>query len=720
MSIPTLDSERATSTSHVDGRSGGTTATDRDRKSNTAARKVIRLFRSRVPFTASTTLLILVAGLLTASLWDAASDQAWFAQIAYGLPSLTEGRWWTPFTGTLFALSPIIYLPMAGSFVLIVGLTEWRLGTRTTALVTVTGHLVGVIGAALVLWLTAQTDWVWAQELFGQLDVGFSAGALAALAVLSATLTPPWRLRLRLGLISYVGVSFLFVGSLADVEHLIAVAVALPLGSRVVRQEVVPSWPGRREWRLFAATGLALTAVIEVVASLVPADGPVGSTRMLSDSWFGVLFSVLVVALIVNAIRHGKRFAWWIAVALATLNVATATEFVLSGESSESAGLIVSVGLLWAVELAVLLIGQRAFTARARRRIRSNAGSMSDSDPALAKRMVRHYGGSNLSWMTTWPANRSFVTASGDGLLAYQSHAGVLIGLGDPIGVNSSHAGTVRDFAAMADRIGAIPALFSAGAETRDVATSLGWRHVEVAQDTIVDLPGLRFRGKPWQDVRSALNRADREGIGFRLVTLAEQDPALLTQVRHLSQDWVADKGLPEMGFTLGGLAQAMDPQVRVGLAVDRTGHLHGMTSWLPVYGRNGQVRGWTLDLMRRRDSAFRPVMEFLIASSILAFQAQGAQFVSLSGAPLAKVGHADDAPSEAGVERLLDLLGANLEPLYGFRSLHAFKTKFSPRYEPMYLAYRDEADLPRIGIAITRAYLPGVRLSQLLQLVSH
>jgi hypothetical protein len=37
-----------------------------------------------------------------------------------------------------------------------------------------------------------------------------------------------------------------------------------------------------------------------------------------------------------------------------------------------------------------------------------------------------------------------------------------------------------------------------------------------------------------------------------------------------------------------------------------------------------------------------------------------------------------------------------------------------------MYLAYRDEADLPRIGIAITRAYLPGVRFSQLLHLVSH
>jgi hypothetical protein len=36
-----------------------------------------------------------------------------------------------------------------------------------------------------------------------------------------------------------------------------------------------------------------------------------------------------------------------------------------------------------------------------------------------------------------------------------------------------------------------------------------------------------------------------------------------------------------------------------------------------------------------------------------------------------------------------------------------------------MYLAYRDEADLPRIGIAITRAYLPGVRASELVRLAA-
>jgi phosphatidylglycerol lysyltransferase len=217
--------------------------------------------------------------------------------------------------------------------------------------------------------------------------------------------------------------------------------------------------------------------------------------------------------------------------------------------------------------------------------------------------------------------------------------------------------------------------------------------------------------------VRSALNRAAKEGMSYRHVVLADEPWGVRSQVRAICDEWVGDKGMPEMGFTLGGMEEALDPATRVGLAVDADGSVHGVTSWLPVHGPAGEVHGWTLDLMRRRAGGFRPVMEFLIGSAILAFQAQDVRFVSLSGAPLAR-----SAPDAAAtpVDRLLDVLGQELEPVYGFRSLHTFKTKFHPRYEPMYLAYRDEGDLPRIGIALTRAYLPNTRLPALVRLATH
>ena len=101
---------------------------------------------------------------------------------------------------------------------------------------------------------------------------------------------------------------------------------------------------------------------------------------------------------------------------------------------------------------------------------------------------------------------------------------------------------------------------------------------------------------------------------------------------------------------------------------------------------------------------------EFLIASACLAFQEQGAQCVSLSGAPLA---HSDDVADLGGLDAPARPLGELLEPLYGFRSLESFKAKFQPRDVPLYLVFRDEAALPRIGLALTEAYLPGTPLGE-------
>ena len=91
---------------------------------------------------------------------------------------------------------------------------------------------------------------------------------------------------------------------------------------------------------------------------------------------------------------------------------------------------------------------------------------------------------------------------------------------------------------------------------------------------------------------------------------------------------------------------------------------------------------------------------------------------MSLSGAPLARPPHDPHfpqlAPDTAGVlDRLLDWLGATLEPVYGFRSLLAFKAKFKPSYVPMYMLFPDAAALPAIANAITRAYLHSINVGQ-------
>ncbi|HWM04095.1 MAG TPA: DUF2156 domain-containing protein [Actinophytocola sp.] len=678
----------------------------------------------RVPFTTVVVVVMLVAAVASGALWTSAPEHSWYSSVAYGLPAFEAGKWWTVVTGAFFAMNPLYYIPVAGGFALLVGLAEWRLGTRRTIVVTVLGQVVAVFGAALALFLLRDTGWAWAERLAPQTDLGFSAGALVAVVVVAAAVRPPWRLRLRAAVCVYAGVSILYVGTLADLEHAVAVAVALPLSRRLAgpARSTTAAHPNRREWRLLAVTGLVVAAVIQVVVRISPSDGPLGSTVGQSGSMVELAIVLVVVALLVNGLRKGRRVAWRWAVALSGLYVAFGVALALFAFVTAVLGVdltvgrlpfIIAEGALWTAVLAVLVLGSGAFRVPSRRHRKRATGT---GDVPAATELLERHGGSTLSWMTTWPDNAHFFTSDGESFIAYRRHAGMAIALGDPVGPPGTMTRTIAEFTAMCDHIGLKPCLFSVTGKGVAATNALGWLHVQVAEDTLVDLAELEFRGKSWQSVRSALNRGVKEGVEFRLLTLADQSWTLVNQVRSVSEEWVGDKGMPEMGFTLGGVDEALDPRTRVGIAFGADGSVQGVTSWLPVYSGANGVEGWTLDVMRRRTDGFRPVMEYLIASSCLAFQADGARFVSLSGAPLAR---APDASPAAPLERLLDAFGGAMEPYYGFRSLHSFKTKFKPRYEPMYLAYRDEADLPRVGVALARAYLPDTSLRALARLRS-
>jgi phosphatidylglycerol lysyltransferase len=340
--------------------------------------------------------------------------------------------------------------------------------------------------------------------------------------------------------------------------------------------------------------------------------------------------------------------------------------------------------------------------------------TIDDEARTRARDLMEANSGSSLGYMTTWPGNVYWFTEDGRAALAYRVVAAVALTTGGPLGDPDVHADAIRGFAGFCDGNGWTACLYSITEDVRDSAVQLGWHAVQVAEDTVVPLADLEFKGKKWQDIRTALNKAAKEGIRAEWMSYPDAPLSIRDQVRVISEEWVADKGMPEMGWTLGGLDELDDPSVRCLIAVDEQWIVHGITSWLPVY-REGQTIGWTLDFMRRRgNSTFKGVMEFLIASAAQSFQNEGAEFLSLSGAPLARLARGSEVTA---LERILDVTGKALEPVYGFRSLLSFKAKFQPEYRPLYMAYRDPSTLPAIGNAISRAYLPHLTARQAIRL---
>lgn len=670
----------------------------------------------RIPFTISVVVLTLLVGLVSGAIWTPIATLPWYPQVAYGFPALQEGKIWTLLAGPLFSASTAQYLAGSVVFLVLVGACELRLGTRRVAVAAIVGEIGGILVASLVIWLLSLTPWVWAQETVPTLDVGFTTGMLTVVAVTSATLRSPWRLRVRAVLWFYVTVAFFFGGTLSDTAHVVGVGVGLLVGQSLYGIEPGFGPRTRRETRMIAFAGLLMIGLTELVVLVFPGRGPFGETTGLIRSTADVAIDLVIIALVANALRNGKRWAWWATVVYGVFNALAGVLVligILVGGQVTGAPIALGGGLLWFGELGLLLLNRRAFRVPWRRRVPGGVAATEGDSMQRARALLTEVGGSTMSWMTLWPEMRYSFMADGRGYVGYERHAGVALALADPVVPVETIADAVREFTEAAERGGLIPCLFSVTDAAADAARAAGWRTVQIAEDTLIDLPGLEFKGKKWQNVRSALNKARKENLEFRVVTLAEQPFAILAQVRAISEQWVGDKGLPEMGFTLGGIEEALDPAVRVGIAIDATGSIHGVTSWLPVLAEGGRVRGWTLDVMRRRTDGFRSVMEFMIASACLALREEGAEFISLSGAPLAR---GEESVEELErMDKVLDKLGGALEPFYGFRSLHAFKAKFSPRYEPIHLAFRDEGDLPRIGLALTRAYLPDATPRQLI-----
>jgi phosphatidylglycerol lysyltransferase len=399
----------------------------------------------------------------------------------------------------------------------------------------------------------------------------------------------------------------------------------------------------------------------------------------------------------------GRSTLWDLAGQLTHILVPFPVPFVVALPQGLLSTVVYGLGgdIIW---LCILVLVLNNF-----RRFRQLAG-----DPAADlghTRELLHDGGGTLSWMALWDNNQYWFTADRKAGVAYQVHNGVALTVAGPFGAEEHHPDAATGFLQHCTGLGLTPCFYSATAALDGPLLPRGFRKLEVAEETLLNVQAMTFKGKEWQNVRTALNRAEKLSIKDHWYPYQGMPPGIRAQLAEISEEWVADKALPEMGFTLGGLEELKDPEVLCCVAVDDEGLVHGVTSWLPVF-RNGVIAGWTLDFMRRRTTGFKGVMEFLIASAVTHFKEEVPQ-ISLSGSPLANAG-ADAAEGDrSALDRVLALLGNALEPMYGFKSLAAFKSRFQPEHRTLYMYYQDPLALPSIGIAVGSAYLPGLSPAQ-------
>jgi len=227
--------------------------------------------------------------------------------------------------------------------------------------------------------------------------------------------SPPWRGRIRAVLVLYAVLAFLYVGLLWDLEHLIGVAVGLPLGPLLAGRRPVLRMPRAsvREWRIVAATLFFVAAIVRVVLWFVPADGPLGARAGDTTVWT-VLVGAVISLVVGYGLLRGRRRAWvaglvlsGLALALVLLLVAAVLLGALDlteAEAGEAAPAVLVDILLWSLQLGVLVGAARAFRAPTGRAAISSPEEVAAARAEAVELLERH-GGSTLSWLGTWPGN---------------------------------------------------------------------------------------------------------------------------------------------------------------------------------------------------------------------------------------------------------------------------------------------------------------------------
>lgn len=267
---------------------------------------------------------------------------------------------------------------------------------------------------------------------------------------------------------------------------------------------------------------------------------------------------------------------------------------------------------------------------------------------------------------------------SGNALLMYQIQGQSWIVMGDPIGPRSEWPDLLWRIREMADAEQGRLLLYQIGAESMPLAIDLGLQLVKYGDEARVALASFTLEGSDMKSLRHGERRAAREGVSFDLVPAADV-PAILPELRSLSDGWLKSKGQSEKAFSVGRFDAAY--LCRFDCAVAR--HAGRIVAFANVWATVNREE-LSVDLMRHAETMPHGTMDFLFVQLMQWGREQGYRWFNLGLAPLSGIEARRLAPIWARIGGLVYRHG---DAFYSFEGLRAYKEKFAPVWEPRYIA---------------------------------
>lgn len=287
------------------------------------------------------------------------------------------------------------------------------------------------------------------------------------------------------------------------------------------------------------------------------------------------------------------------------------------------------------------------------------------------------------------------------GFVMYGVQGRTWAAMGDPVGPPQAMADLVRLFLERCDDFGGTPVFYEISRHCLHHYADFGLTFVKLGEEARVDLRAFAIDGSAGSRFRQAIRRLEKDGGRFRIVPPADV-PALMPELRRVSDDWLREKSGAEKGFSLGFFDGTYLARFPIAV-VERGGRVVAFANiW-----RSGDLEEASIDLMRYHTDAPKGVMEMLLSHVLVWAKAQGYHWFALGMAPLSGF---ESSPVAPLWNRLGALLYEHGEGVYNFQGLRAYKQKFDPQWEPHYLACPGGLRLPRILADVSALVAGGYR----------
>jgi phosphatidylglycerol lysyltransferase len=333
-------------------------------------------------------------------------------------------------------------------------------------------------------------------------------------------------------------------------------------------------------------------------------------------------------------------------------------------------------------------------------------GSLTPAEFEAFERLAYEHGEYAESYLAVEPERYCFLSADREAAVSVIPAGRFLHIAGGILASLERRPRMIADLAAHAQRTGKTVACFAVGEVDRPLFEAAGWEVSKFGEDTDIDLETLRWSGKPYEWVRRQFNFCKRAGLVCREIVPQDlSDDAwkktkdVLFEILHEDlKDRIYSR---EMGLLVGKLQPDNLGRRRLFVAENtKTNQIEGFLIANPMRGG----RGWAIESYRKRHSATRGAIPFLMKAAIDQFQADGAQTVSLCMLLWKDTQTFENNKSGGFLAWWLATGQRIADKVYSTNGMIHFKTRFRPTLTNIYLCVT-----PRTTLFMSLSFLNAV-----------